>query len=149
LELLAVLLRFWRHFTVLGTCKPEETWKLPHQTCGHRSVAGKRAGGAGTGLGVADPHQRSCPALPAPYREGRQHRLRELGLEGVEQLLGPGVVEGQEPCRHGEGGRTGGVTVGTKLADPQHSALGGGRAHGGRAGVHSGGSAYGGHAGVP
>ena len=39
MELLAVLLRFWRHFTALGTCKPEETWKLPHQTCRHRRGA--------------------------------------------------------------------------------------------------------------
>lgn len=50
MELLAVLLRFWRHFTALGTCKPEETWKLPHQTCGHRSRAGG-GGRAGMGLG--------------------------------------------------------------------------------------------------
>lgn len=31
-ELLAALLRFWRHLTALGTCRPDETWKLPHQT---------------------------------------------------------------------------------------------------------------------
>lgn len=53
MELLAVLLRFWRHFTVLGTCKPEETWKLPHQTCGHRSMAG--GDGAGTGMRGLNP----------------------------------------------------------------------------------------------
>lgn len=32
LELLAVLFRFCRHRTALGTCSPDVTWKLPHHT---------------------------------------------------------------------------------------------------------------------
>lgn len=30
------------------------------------------------------------------YRESGEQRLRELGLEGVQQLFGAGVIEGQE-----------------------------------------------------
>lgn len=33
----------------------------------------------------------------APHHEGGKHRLGEFGLEGVQQLFSPGVVEGQEP----------------------------------------------------
>lgn len=40
LELLAVLLRFCRHRTALGTCKPDVTWKLPHHTWGHSGGSG-------------------------------------------------------------------------------------------------------------
>ena len=39
-ELLAALLRFWRHLTALGTCRPADTWKLPHQTWGHTESGG-------------------------------------------------------------------------------------------------------------
>lgn len=40
LELLAVLLRFCRHRTALGTCSPDVTWKLPHHTWGHGGGSG-------------------------------------------------------------------------------------------------------------
>lgn len=71
-----MLLRFWRHFTALGTCKPEETWKLPHQTCGHRSTAGLELRGnwhgAGGGLNppTDSPRGAARPCLPLTVKAG-------------------------------------------------------------------------------
>lgn len=47
------------------------------------------------------PHDPTAPPTSSPpYHEGWQHRLRKASLEGVQQLLGAGVVEGQESCGH-------------------------------------------------
>ena len=40
-----------------------------------------------------------------PHRESRQQWLCELGLEGVQQLFGAGVVEGQEAWGGGQEGQ--------------------------------------------
>ena len=102
-ELLAALLRFWRHLTALGTCRPADTWKLPHQTWGHTESGG-------THTDPSPPH--SPPSDPPPYHEGRQHRLRKARLEGVQQLFGARVVEGQKPCGDTAGGAWVGGTWG-------------------------------------
>lgn len=108
LELLVALPRFCRQRTALGTCKPVVTWKLPHHTW--------RGEDRKTRPGVPAPKDRpgNPPPLEAPllllqqaHSEGWKHRLCELGLEGVQELFGAGIVERQEAW--GKGSRETGV----------------------------------------
>lgn len=109
LELLVALPRFCRQRTALGTCRPVVTWKLPHHTW--------RVEDRKTQPGVTAPKDRPSTPLStgAPpllllqqaHGEGWKQRLRELGLEGVQELFGAGIVERQEAW--GEGSRGTGV----------------------------------------
>lgn len=62
LELLAVLLRFCRHRTALGTCSPDVTWKLPHHTWGHTGGGWLR--GAEPALAAPPEPPQRCSPLP-------------------------------------------------------------------------------------
>jgi hypothetical protein len=92
-ELLVTLSRFCRQRTELGTWRPVVTWKVPHHTWGgweRRELS-------------LETQDQNHPPIPrqgrAAHCEGRQQWLCELGLEGVQQLFGVGVVEGQEAWR--------------------------------------------------
>lgn len=117
LELLVALPRFCRQRTALGTCRPVVTWKLPHHTWGEwggsdRSHSTQRKAHP---LPVRPPLLTPPPsASPYPlqqaHREGWKQGLRELGLEGVQELFGAGIVERQEAWdggSRGTGVRTG------------------------------------------
>ena len=95
-ELLVALPRFCRQRTELGTCRPVITWKLPHQTWG----IGRGKKRLSKDSIQSHPHPRPWRG---PYCESRQQWLCELGLEGVQQLFGTGIVEGQETWVEGRG----------------------------------------------
>ena len=96
LELLVVLPRCRRQRTELGTCRPVVTWKLPHHTWG-TVRAGRRGQTGSAGKPTLAPPRFSFPGpLTRPHRESWEQRLCELGLEGVQQLFGTAIVEGQE-----------------------------------------------------
>lgn len=99
LELLVALPRFCRQRTELGTCRPVVTWKLPHHTWG--TVMRNRE------TQQCSQHSHHPPLIPGPWRrphrESWQQRLCELGFEGVQQLFGAGVVEGQKAWGGSEG----------------------------------------------
>lgn len=128
LELLVALPRFCRQRTALGTCRPVVTWKLPHHTWGEwggsdRSHSTQRKAHP---LPVRPPLLTPPPsASPYPlqqaHREGWKQGLRELGLEGVQELFGAGIVERQEAWDGGSRGT--GVRTGVRTGGG-----GGGRA---------------------
>lgn len=112
LELLVLFLR-WLLCTTLGTCRPVTTEKLPFQTCGERNRhpecctqaplffplhVGSASSNVGKrGMGV------SSQSAASPHHEGRNNGLLELCFEGVHQLFGFGVVEGENTCGGGRG----------------------------------------------
>lgn len=105
LELL-VLFLLWLLCTTLGTCRPVTTEKLPFHTCGehkhHPESAHKSHSPRGRAV-VRTPGGRFRQNGAFSHHESWNNRLLELGLEGVHQLFGFGVVEGENTCRRGGG----------------------------------------------
>lgn len=110
LELLVALPRFCRQRTALGTCRPVVTWKLPHHTWGEQGTGSlsQESWHLETGpvyLFPPEPTPPHCSRLA--HGEGWKQGLCELGLEGVQELFGAGIVERQEAW--GKGSRLTGV----------------------------------------